>query len=344
MFVKVLAFAFLVSVPIESPIAAQTNSEKPAFSLTITQKTVVGSDIVIGINITNISEEPIVTTYGCPGDLPEDYEYDVRDERGNELSEQPDARRVYEAVKPERVEMKPGQSMDTAIEITDYFLFAHSGKYTIQISRKEPGMPKVYSNVLAVNLIEAPQGPRFTINVNAVNLVIALGSDVVVDVLATNISEKPIWIPILGWHGTLIDSIRYDVRDEKGAPVASYVQRYAKLPNGKTFPLPTRLPGSHNGGSTEIMPGKSAAIQYEGSINEVYSFDHLGKYTVQASIKAPGMPVVHSNIITVTVVAPLRKKHAGNSLLRRFRPVKLTPRRGCGGALRLPPRLLNRDI
>ena len=310
MFVKVLAFAFLVSVSFESPIAAQTDSERPTFSLTVTQKAAVGSDIVIGINITNISEEPIVTTYGRPGDLPEDYEYDVRDERGIALEEQPDARHIYETTKPEQVLMKPGQSMDTTVEITDYFLFDHSGKYTVRISRKEPGRPKVDSNTLAVSLIEAPQGPKFTLNINAVNPVIPLGSDVVVDVLATNISEKPIWIPILGWHGTLIDSIRYDVRDEKGAPVASYVQRYAKLPNGKTFPLPTRLPGSYNGGSTKIMPGKSDEIQYEGRINEVYSFDHLGKYTVQASIKAPGMPVVHSNSITISVVAPLRKKHA----------------------------------
>jgi hypothetical protein len=310
MFVKVLAFAFLASVPFNILISAQTNPEKPRFLVTITQKAAVGSDIVIGINITNISGESIITTYGYSGDLPQDYEYDVRDERGIALAEQPDARRIYESTKPEQIEMKPGQSMDTTVEISDYFLFDHSGKYKIQISRKEPGMPKVDSNILAVNLVDAPQGPQFTLNVNAVNPVIALGSDVVVDVFATNTSEKPVWIPILGWRGSLIDSIRYDVRDEKGVPVASYVQRYAKLSNGKTIPVPTRLPGSHNGGSTKIMPGKSDEIQYEGRISEVYSFDHLGKYTVRASIKAPGMPVVHSNTITITVIAPLRKRHA----------------------------------
>lgn len=307
---KVLAFTFLAPVVFAALLSAQTNPEEPKFSLAITQKAALGSDILIGINITNISKKPIVITYGRPGDLPEDYEYDVRDERGIALAALPDARHIYETSKPEQAEMKPGQSMDTTVEISDYFLFDHSGNYTIQISREEPGMPKVDSNILAVHLIDAPQGPKFTIDVNAVNPVIQLGSDVLVDVSVTNISEKPIPIPVLGWHGTLIDSIRYDVRDDRGAPVARYVQRYAKLSNGKTFPIPTRLPGSFNGGSTEIMPGKSDEIQHEGRISEVYSFDHLGKYTVQASIKAPGMPAVHSNTITITVVAPLRKKHA----------------------------------
>jgi len=307
---RVLTFAFFVPVVSTNILSAQTNPDKPKFSLTITQKSALGSDIVIGINITNISGESIITTYGHPGDLPQDYEYNVRDERGIKLEEQSDARHIYETTKPEQIEMKPGQGMDTTVEITDYFLFGHSGKYTIQISRKEPGMPKVDSNILVVNLIDAPKGPKFTLNVNAVNPVVALGSDVVVDVIATNISDKPVWIPILGWHGTLIDSIRFDVRDDKDTPVPIYVQRYVKLSNGKTLGIPTHLPGSRNNGSTEIMPGKSDKIQYEGRINEVYSFDHLGKYTVRASIKAPGMPVVHSNTITITVVTPLRKKHA----------------------------------
>jgi hypothetical protein len=37
-------------------------------------------------------------------------------------------------------------------------------------------------------------------------------------------------------------------------------------------------------------------------VSDVYQVDHPGNYTIQVSRKEPGMPLVQSNIITVTVL------------------------------------------
>ena len=66
-FVKILAFALLATVVIICACAAQTNPDTPKFSLTITadkSEVTLGSDIEVGIKITNISEEPLNFIFG----------------------------------------------------------------------------------------------------------------------------------------------------------------------------------------------------------------------------------------------------------------------------------------
>ncbi len=67
---------------------AQTNREQSKFTLVIsTEKpqVVLGSNIVITIKTTNISDELIPMELGWHGNLPDGVHYDIRDEQGNKI-------------------------------------------------------------------------------------------------------------------------------------------------------------------------------------------------------------------------------------------------------------------
>lgn len=149
-----------------------------------------------------------------------------------------------------------------------------------------------------------PESPKFTLSITAVKSEVAVGADVAIAITITNTSESSISIAYHGHQGTLPDGFEYDVRDEKGTPVSKIGKRYVTLPDGRTLQLPNRYPGSVVNGEILIASGKSEEITGNARISEVYPFDHPGKYTIQASRKVPGMPLVKSNTIAITVVAP----------------------------------------
>lgn len=149
------------------------------------------------------------------------------------------------------------------------------------------------------------ESPKLSITITPVIAVVNLGSDVAIRITITNLSMDTITFPFRGIHGTIPDGFQYDVRDENGEPVIKHGKRYVQLPNGNKLQLPSRLSGSTMmNGAIQISPEKSEEIASNARISEIYPFDHLGKYTIQISRILPGMPVVYSNTITVTVVAP----------------------------------------
>jgi hypothetical protein len=77
---------------------------------------------------------------------------------------------------------------------------------------------------------------------------------------------------------------QYEVRDEQGAMAAKVVPRHLVGRSGQGI----------------LKPGNS--IESGTWISAVYQFDRPGKYTIQVSRKEPGMPLVQSNIITITVL------------------------------------------
>jgi hypothetical protein len=157
-------------------------------------------------------------------------------------------------------------------------------------------VPGAFLNVLTAQLVS--ETPKFSLAIKAEKSEVVLGSDVAIRITITNISEETLTLSA-GYHGNLPDGYQYEVRDEQGTLNARVGKRYHKLLNGETVQLPSRLSGSSRMGG--LQPGKS--IEDSATVSDVYQFNSPGKYTIQASRKLPGKPVVRSNIITITVVA-----------------------------------------
>jgi hypothetical protein len=141
------------------------------------------------------------------------------------------------------------------------------------------------------------ESPKFTL---------LLGSNIVVAITIANISDEPIAIAY-GRHGRMPDGYQFDVRDEKGASVSKFGNRYVQLPNGNSLQLPARPAGSVIPGGVEIKPGKS--MEESATMSDVYPFDPPGRYTIRAcrsatigSPEGPKMMSICSNTILVTVL------------------------------------------
>jgi hypothetical protein len=141
----------------------------------------------------------------------------------------------------------------------------------------------------ALNAQTNPENQKFKLNIHAVKPVVALGSDVDIEIELTNTSDHPLTFEF-GRSGNVATGYRYDVRDEQGEAVPKVAHH---------DPLePSRPPG--RSGKGEIQSGKS--IGEAARISDVFQFDHPGKYTIQVSRVVPSSPTIRSNIITVTVL------------------------------------------
>lgn len=165
---KVLTFAFLAPVLFAGALAAQTKPENPKFTIVVgAEKPAVplGSNIVIVITTTNISEELIPMEFGGHGNIPDGFHYDVRDEQGAEL-----AKTVYNDIRPSRPpgsrrsgELAPGKSKEDRAMISDDYPFDHPGKYSIRVwlpattaTSDKSESNRVYSNTITITIL-APE-------------------------------------------------------------------------------------------------------------------------------------------------------------------------------------------
>jgi hypothetical protein len=151
-----------------------------------------------------------------------------------------------------------------------------------------------------------PENPKFTLTIKAYKSEVTLGSDIGIAITVRSISDEN-FTYLFGNQGNVADGYEYDVRDEKGVPVAMYGKRTLHLPNGETLQYP-RPPGrSFVGG---MRPGDS--YEQGSTISDIFQFDHPGKYTIQVSRKESWMPSpVYSNIITITVLLTDTKPTTG---------------------------------
>jgi len=133
----VLAFAFLGPAVFAGVLAAQTNPEPLKFTIAISAvkaEIASGADVEIVITRTNTSERPIRMEFGRHGNMPDGFQYDIRDEQGAEL-----AKTVYRDIRPSRPdgstrsgELAPGKSTETRATISDVYPFDRPGRYTIR--------------------------------------------------------------------------------------------------------------------------------------------------------------------------------------------------------------------
>jgi hypothetical protein len=165
--------------------------------------------------------------------------------------------------------------------------------------------PFVFASVLAAQT--GPEPPKFAIVISAEKPEVPLGSDIVIAIAITNISEEGISIGC-GYHGNVQDGYQYDIRDGLGVVVPQIGKRYAHFSDGGTMEIP-RPPGDPRPGGCGIKP--RGFIKVYSTISDDYNFDHPGKYTIRvwkpATMGAPEKPEsnrVYSNTITITVVEP----------------------------------------
>jgi hypothetical protein len=121
------------------------------------QKT--GSPLFLLVTLTNNSTR----TVSVPSFDGDSYTIDVRDEHGKSLPETDGAHRIKAAKAPNaRIvrsgvtgELKPREALRRTIDLSQYVDIGHSGKYTIQLTRKLPeelGPGVVKSNTISVTL------------------------------------------------------------------------------------------------------------------------------------------------------------------------------------------------
>lgn len=167
-----IGFIAALSVTAMSTGAMHSVSQEPQakFSLAISGPKSVGVDspFQIEIRIANISEDTLHLAAGYHGNLPDGYKYIVRAEKGDLVPEVPVCTRPMEippgGMRPpchapgsiRTGSLRPGDTWATMAQLTDLYWFVRPGRYTIQVSRQEVGMPMVFSNVLTVEVLAKP--------------------------------------------------------------------------------------------------------------------------------------------------------------------------------------------
>jgi len=171
-----LSLALLVPLPCTSMIRAEA-PEKPRFTLAIhTNKAQVtkGEDVEIVIKITNISVDPIAFSFGYHGNVPDGYQFEIRDEQGNEVQpfgpryrKMPNGRMFRLPDRPAgskvQGDIAPGNSVEESATISDEYPFNQAGTYSIRVSKidssQAPDSPGVCSNTITVTVLASEGTP-----------------------------------------------------------------------------------------------------------------------------------------------------------------------------------------
>jgi hypothetical protein len=162
---RVVVFGILVS---GAPLMSLPQGSTPSFTLTISapESVIANSAINIEMKITNTSEAALTLNTSYYGNLPVGYNYIVRSQKGDLISSSPcflqgakgvDLKLPCGAVGSARTGyLRPGETWATMARLTEKYSFDRPGRYTIQVSRQEPGMPIVYSNILTLVVLPKP--------------------------------------------------------------------------------------------------------------------------------------------------------------------------------------------
>lgn len=179
-----------------------------------------------------------------------------------------------------------GQALGRARDpITSWAALVRIFWVVVAVSLATAGMLWTQSNSSQTNTPE----PSFSLVINADKPVINLGSPIWITITITNVSKQTIHLGF-GRSGNEAIGFQYDIRNEEGQSlkrVEHHGDNRPRLPPGSTL-------------SGILQPGKS--VGESTMLSDIYDFGQAGKYTVQVSRKEPGMAIVRSNTITITVV------------------------------------------
>ena len=133
---------------------------------------------------------------------------------------------------------------------------------------------------------------------------VAVNAELIIGIRITNISGDSLEL-VVGHHGNLPDGYKYIVRDEKGDLLPEYPLCSRPIPEG-ALRRPCRAPGNSRRGS--LGPGETWTTAAQ--LTDLYRFSRPGRYTIQVSTKPEGMPIVYSNLLTLTALARPAYHHA----------------------------------
>lgn len=178
--VKVLQLLLALPLACSSILLAQADSEKPKFTLTLSTnqaQVTAGADVELVIQTTNISQDWIPFPFGYHGRMPSTYQFEIRDEQGNEVrrfgpryTKAPDGTLLRLPDRPagstRTGAIAPGKSEECIATISDDYPLNRPGKYTIRVWRpatmgspQAPELRRVYSNAINVTVLPAEGTP-----------------------------------------------------------------------------------------------------------------------------------------------------------------------------------------
>jgi hypothetical protein len=180
LFIRALGLALAVLLVCTSIIVAQAPPENPKFALAIsTDKAQItkGEDVVIVIKMSNLSEDAIPYNFGYHGRMPDGYQFEIRDEQGNEVlrfgpryKQMPNGKLFRLPDRPagssRTAEIAPGKSEEDRATISDDYPFDRPGTYSIRVwkpgrtdSSQSSDSARVYSNTITVTVLPAGGTP-----------------------------------------------------------------------------------------------------------------------------------------------------------------------------------------
>jgi hypothetical protein len=137
--------------------------------------------------------------------------------------------------------------------------------------------------------------PRFALAISAPESVV-LDSAIDIEIKITNTSEADL-ILNTSYYGNLPVGYKYEVRYKK-EELLSASPCLLQVPKGSGLKFPCGAAGNFKTG--DLQPGQTWAMK--ARLTEQYNFDRAGRYSIQVSRQETGMPIVHSNIVTVVVL------------------------------------------
>jgi hypothetical protein len=144
-------------------VFGQMRTALAPFTITISADPPVvkaGHDGLIEVTVTNTSKRRLLIQERNPAT---DYEFDVRDERGNAVPETDLGRKLKEPPtipmnsRNSGIYLRPNESTKETFALSDLYDLSHRGEYTIQVSRAVSNKPQdgvVKSNTITVTVTE----------------------------------------------------------------------------------------------------------------------------------------------------------------------------------------------
>jgi hypothetical protein len=137
-------------------IPASAQNAHPSFSIVITTDNPVvkaGSDVLIKIQMKNISSHGVDCTMAPANGLDRKYHYDVRDAQGSPAVKVARSHPELESGSILPCTLKPGQSTPAVDNSVSWIYdFTRPGKYVVQVSRDDPKEGLVESNKITLTV------------------------------------------------------------------------------------------------------------------------------------------------------------------------------------------------
>jgi len=285
--------AGLLFVASHQSIAQLRRPTAPSFSFEIdAERDIVrsGAEVTVRILTTNMTDHPIGIDNGWNA-----YWVDVLDSRGYLMPLTEEGRRErkdFGKDRTERVSVQPGETKCTgAITVSELFLLAKPGNYTVQMSRIDPATNlTVKSNIIPLRVEPRFHGPGrtrsplFSITISAPQTIVPSGGELKVKAELRNESSYTL-------NSAEGCSLEPEIFYEDGRIPVPMTERWIEMQRRPTL----RRVG------IQTKPGETQKCVF--IISEMYQIARPGRYLIQMKRRDFWGAQIKSNQIQVTVTA-----------------------------------------